>query len=252
MVDRRLSEKLGRQCSKSLLPRGAHTMSDNQKATQVQWSRSLLTILRVQETRDETGTISWPWMSCGSTKLWIMNSYCSRWVEEFRIWTVAEFSPKRDAHYRVESDRVRSCNRPREWVEIERGLWYQQTANTVVRMVVCVWRREFGKLIVHADNARPRNVALSQQFMDRNAMVIATHLPIHRIWLLLTSTYSVMWKPCSGESRSRPGSNCYRRSRPFGVSRKMGFAQGLFESMTGLKCCIETDGNDVGSLRVRM
>jgi histone-lysine N-methyltransferase SETMAR len=44
------------------------------------------------------------------------------------------------------------------------------------------WWRErgagnFGKLIVHADNAHPDNAAVSQQFMAGNAMVIAAHPP---------------------------------------------------------------------------
>jgi histone-lysine N-methyltransferase SETMAR len=44
------------------------------------------------------------------------------------------------------------------------------------------WWREygggnFGKLIVHADNARPHKASMSQQFMARKAMVIAGHPP---------------------------------------------------------------------------
>jgi hypothetical protein len=44
------------------------------------------------------------------------------------------------------------------------------------------WWRErgggnFGKLIVHADSARPRKTTVSQQFMARNVMVIAAHPP---------------------------------------------------------------------------
>jgi histone-lysine N-methyltransferase SETMAR len=44
------------------------------------------------------------------------------------------------------------------------------------------WWRErgggnFGKLIVHADNARPHKAIVSQQFMAGNAVVIAAHPP---------------------------------------------------------------------------
>jgi hypothetical protein len=34
---------------------------------------------------------------------------------------------------------------------------------------------DFRKLIVHADNTRPHQVSVSQQFMAQNAMVIAAH-----------------------------------------------------------------------------
>jgi hypothetical protein len=43
------------------------------------------------------------------------------------------------------------------------------------------WRERgggnFGKLIVHADHARPRKATVSPQFMAGNAMVIAAHPP---------------------------------------------------------------------------
>jgi hypothetical protein len=54
------------------------------------------------------------------------------------------------------------------------------------------WRCElgdgnFGNLRVDADNAHLRKAAVSQQFMAQNG-----------IWLLSTSTYSVVWRDCSG------------------------------------------------------
>jgi hypothetical protein len=43
------------------------------------------------------------------------------------------------------------------------------------------WRErrggDFGKLIVHADSARPHEAGVSQHFMAQNAMVIAAHPP---------------------------------------------------------------------------
>jgi hypothetical protein len=50
----------------------------------------------------------------------------------------------------------------------------------------------FGDLRVHANNARLHKSAVSQQFIARNSMAIAVRPPIHRIWLLLTFTYSVI------------------------------------------------------------
>jgi hypothetical protein len=55
-------------------------------------------------------------MSHGSTTLQIMNSLSS------------QLSPKSDAHYRVESDGIRSRDCPRKWVQIQRGLLCERNA----------------------------------------------------------------------------------------------------------------------------
>jgi hypothetical protein len=53
-------------------------------------------------------------------------------VEKFWIWNVSEFRPKREDHYRAGSDRVRICYRPRQWVQIQRGPFCEQSADTIV------------------------------------------------------------------------------------------------------------------------
>jgi hypothetical protein len=66
------------------------------------------------------------------TMLQIMNLYGSLLMEKFRIGKVSQLSPKRDVPYRVESDLVRSGERPREWVQIQTGLLCEQSAETIV------------------------------------------------------------------------------------------------------------------------
>jgi hypothetical protein len=61
-----------------------------------------------------------------------MNSYDSLLMDQLPIRNVSQFSPKSDAHYPVESDRVRSGDRPREWVQIQRWISCGQSADTVV------------------------------------------------------------------------------------------------------------------------
>jgi histone-lysine N-methyltransferase SETMAR len=55
------------------------------------------------------------------------------------------------------------------------------------------WWREprggnFGKLIVHADNARPHKATVSQQFMGQAAMAIASH-PLYSLNLAPSDFY---------------------------------------------------------------
>jgi hypothetical protein len=71
-------------------------------------------------------------MSHGSITLEIMNLYGCLLMEKFRIGNVPQFGPKSDVRYRVESDRVRCCDRAQKWVQIQRGLFCEQSAYTIV------------------------------------------------------------------------------------------------------------------------
>jgi hypothetical protein len=61
-----------------------------------------------------------------------MNSYCALMVEKLGIWNVCECSLKSDADDRVESEPVRICYRPRQWVQIQRGPFWEQNAETIL------------------------------------------------------------------------------------------------------------------------
>jgi histone-lysine N-methyltransferase SETMAR len=65
--------------------------------------------------------------------------------------------------------------------------------------------RYFRNLKVHADNARPHKVAVSQQFMARKGIVVAAHPPYSPD--LASSDFYLFghMKDCSRESHSRLG-----------------------------------------------
>jgi hypothetical protein len=83
-------------------------------------------------------------------------------MEKFRIGRVSQLSPQNDAHYRVRSDGIQSRNCLRKWAQIQRGLLCEQSADTIVRVVMWARRSDayFWNLTVHAERAPPHNAAL--------------------------------------------------------------------------------------------
>jgi hypothetical protein len=71
-------------------------------------------------------------------------------------------------------------------------------------------------------------------------------LDIHRIWLLLTSIYWVMWEVCPGANRSNWGAIVIGGRWHFEVPKKWTLTKVFLEWMRRLERCIETDGDYVG------
>jgi hypothetical protein len=88
------------------------------------------------------------------------------------------------------------------------------------------WRGDFRKVIAYADNVHPHEATVSQQFMARNAMVVAADPP-----------YSADLAP----------SDFYLFGRGrFEDRRKVALTKVFLEWMRRLERCIETNGDYFG------
>jgi hypothetical protein len=111
-------------------------------------------------------------MSHGSITLQIMNSYDSLLMAKFRIGNVSQFSPKSDAHYRVDPTGFAVVTSLESGCKFKSGYHVSK-----VLTPLCEWWHEpgggnFGKRIVHTDNACPHKATRSQECMAHNEMVI--------------------------------------------------------------------------------
>jgi hypothetical protein len=165
-----------------------HLLSDDQKATRVQCTWSILAILGTQENsswhKSVTMDKSWFYYMTKDELIWlppdgrIPDLECVT-IQSMKMMFTVVMALKSGCKCKVGYYTNKVLILLSEWCRVCRGGTFQ-------------------KLMVHADIARPHKAGYLKSSWPRTRWEWRFTWPIHRIWLLLTFLCSVMWKVCWG------------------------------------------------------